>query len=300
MTETAAPVMQTVVVDGTTKYTISYPLTGEDGQPLFDRNQKPRFTNIVADSPEELITKQALQNQEVSRALDRSSRRFETLSGRKPTTRVAAAELKSTPLTQEEEVQVGLDAQDPRKTAGAIRRVVESVVPVEEITSEVKRQAQTIDVEARKNVARAFIASAKDYLPIEANNALLNKYLLANNLEFTVENLEFAAAAMGPSLVAPRRERTETQTLPENDLPPSTENAPPENAPPNRDTPPAQTRRVPVSGISNSQVSGRQTSETVLTNAQAREMLFKDRAKYEAWMRDPVKNKILNAALASR
>src|SRR5271170_5018696 len=112
MTEIAAPAMQTVLVDGITKYTISYPLMGEDGQPLLDRNQKPRFTNLVADTIEELISKQAQANIEVARALERSSRRFETLNSRQPTRRAAPTEIKPKPLTQDEKVQVGLDAQD--------------------------------------------------------------------------------------------------------------------------------------------------------------------------------------------
>jgi hypothetical protein len=286
--------MQEIVVDGTTKYTIAFGLTDEDGKPLLDRSGKPRFTNLVADSPGELVKKLGQANLEVARALERSSRRFETLSTRQPTARTAPAEMKSKPLSADEVVQVGLDTQDPRKAADAIKRVVESVVPVKEITTEVQRQAHSIDLESRRNIAREFIAGHKDYLPIEANNAMLNRYLIENNLEFSVANLEFAAAVLAVKLVEPPRAR-------ENASAPSPDNASPDNAPPNRDTPPAPERRAPASGIRNSQVSDRPASSAlVLTRQQALDMLYKEPRKYEAWMRDPQKNKILNAALASR
>jgi hypothetical protein len=291
MTETIH--METVEVDGKTKYTISYPLTDESGQPLLDRNQKPRFTNLVADSIEELVQKQAQANLEVARALERSSRRFDALN-RQPTKKTPATKLEGKPLTQEEKVQIGLDAQDPRKAADAMQRVVESVVPVKEITQEVQRQGQSMDLNARKEIARAFIAGHKDYLPIEANNALLNRYIIEQNLEFSVENLEFAAAAMADKLVAPR-----APAAAKNEPSPS-DNEPAENAPPNSGTAPPK-RSAPVGGLSNSQVSGRPAGDgLVLTKQQALDMLFKDRAKYEAWMRDPVKNAILNKALNSR
>jgi hypothetical protein len=280
--------MKTVEVEGKTKYTISYPLTDEAGQPLLDRMGQQRMTNLTADTVEELVQKQAQQNLEVARALERSSRRFDALQ-KKPTAKVAPVKIEGKPLSDEEKIQVGLDMQDPRKAAGAVQRVVESAVPVKEIASEVERQGQVQDVEARKRIAREFIASHKDYLPIDANNALLNKYLIENNLEFSVANLEFAAAAMADKLVpVPARK---------NDAAPS-DNALPDNETPNREVPPK--RNAPVSGISNSQVSGRPTSDTVLTKKQALDMLYKEPAKYEAWMRDPKKNAILNAALASR
>jgi hypothetical protein len=42
------------------------------------------------------------------------------------------------------------------------------------------------------------------------------------------------------------------------------------------------------------------SSALTLTRQQALDMLYKEPAKYEAWMKDPQKYKILNAALASR
>jgi hypothetical protein len=283
--------MQETTVDGETKYTISFALSDEDGKAILDRSGKPRFTNIVADTPGDLVRKLGQANLEVARALDRSSRRFETLSARQPTARPAPVEIRPTPLTPDERVQVGLDMQDPRKGADAVQRVVESAVPLKEMATEIARQGKVLDTQARMSIAREFVAANKDYLPIEANNAMLNQYLLANNLEFSVPNLEFAAAVLGTRLV----ER------PHNSPAPSPDNASPDNAPTNQGTPPAQERRAPASGIRNSQVSDRPASSaTVLTRQQALDMLYKEPRKYEAWMRDPQKYKILNAALASR
>lgn len=295
--------VRSIVVDGVTKYSLSYPLTDESGQPLLDRNQKPRFTNLVAGSPEELAVKVAEANIEVARALNRSQRHNEILQGRRPTAAATPAKIEAKPLTQDEKVQVGLDTQDPRKAADAIQRVVESVVPVEQIRTEVQRQGKKLDTKDRHDIALAFFRAEPDYLPVEGNNALLNKYLAENNLEFSVENLQFAYATLSVAnkLAVARR----AASAPANDPPPSPANASPDNAPPNdapnSGTPPAQERRAPVGGIRNDQVGARPAGDTtVLTKTQALEMLYRDPQKYESWMRDPVKNAILNRALASR
>jgi hypothetical protein len=297
MTEaTAAEIgLRTIEVNGQTKYAISFPLTDENGKALLDKNGKPRVTNLIGDTVEDVVRKQSESMLEVSRALERSTKRFETLSGRTPAPATPRAEIKATALTAEESVQVGLDAQDPRKAAAAIARVVESVVPVKEITAEVQRTSQSIDLEQRKRIAREFIAqNADSYLPVEANNAMLNAYLIKHGLAFTVDNLEFASAACAPQLAraTPR---------PNNDPPPSHQNDPPQNDPPNSGAPPSPQRRTPVGGIRNSQVSDRPGSgDVILTKKQAYDMLRNDRKKFETWMQDPVKNQILNRALASR
>lgn len=287
------PAMTTVQVEGQTKYAVSYPLTNEDGEPLLDRGGKPRFTNIIADTPEELVKKMATANIEVARALDRSNKRYETLSTTKPTPRTVAAEMKPRAMSQEEKIQVGLDAQDPRKAAEAIQRVVDAAVPVAQITETVRQQSKKVDLEERIRIARDFVTSHREYYPVEANNALLNDYLNRNELEFTVANLEFAAAAVSNRLARkpkPASRPEIRQTAPENEVP--------ENEPSNPGTPPPQPRRAPAGGIRNSQVSGTPTSDTVLTRQQALDMLYKNPRQYEAWMRDPKKNAILNRALA--
>lgn len=291
MPETALQI-QTIEVDGHQKYTISYPLTDENGQPLLDRNQKPKFTNLIADTVEELVLKQAHNNIEVSRALERSSRRFDKLN-LKPTPAVPARKIEGKPLTADETLQVGLDAQDPRKAADAIKRVVESVVPTKEIVERVETQGRTLDVETRKRIAREFIASNKDYLPIEANNALLNRYLIEQNLEFSVANLEFAAAAMAEKLVAPK--------APHNDPPPSPDNAAIENETPNPGSSAAPQRRAPSSGIRNSQVTDRPAGVALpYTREQLLKMAVANDPEYDRLIRDPASYAMVNKILSRR
>ena len=297
MTEPLA--MQTTLVDGVTKYTINYPLTDDDGQPILDRNKKPRVTNLVADSPEELVAKIASSNLELARTLERSNKRFETINNRRPTPRVAAAEIAAKPLTPDERMQVGIDAQDPRKAADAIQRVIESTVPVREITAEVERQGKTVDRNERIRISREFVGKNREtYLAVDANNAMLNQYLAQKGLEFTVENLEYAAGILADRLVEPPRRAT---PAPQNAAQPSPDNASPENEAPNPGLPPAPQRRAPTSGLRNSQVSDRPAGDgSTLTRTQALDMLYNDRDKYEAWLKDPVKAAILTRALQGR
>ena len=286
--------MQTVEVDGATKYTMAFPLTDEAGQAILDRNGKPRFTNIIGDTPEDVAVKIAQANIEVTRALDRANKHIDTLKNKKPTPARQAPDMKGKPLTSEEQIQVGLDAQDPRKAASAIQRVVESVVPVAQITEEVTRQAQEIDLESRRKVAREFFGRHPEY-NLSANGALLGEWLYKNRYEFTLDNIEIAFATL--------QDRLARKPEPRNDPPPPApvrDNAAPGNDAPNPGASPSPQRRAPVGGITNSQASGRPGSELTLTRAQALEMLYKRPREYEAWMADKVKNAILNRALAGR
>ena len=238
------PAMQEVVLDGVTKYTIAFPLTDEDGKPINDRAGNPRFTNIVGETPGEVVSKLALANLEVARALNRSNQHIETLKNKKPTPARQALDLKGKPLTDDERVQVGLELQDPRKAAAAIEKVVESrIVPV---VNAVQDQGQTLDIEARKKVAKEFFARHPDY-NLSANGQMLGQWLSSNGYEFTLDNIEIAFATLQDRLARiPAR-------APDNAPP---DNAAPGNEPPNPGTPPTPQRRAPVGGISNSQVSG--------------------------------------------
>lgn len=279
--------MRETVVDGVTKFTIAFPLTGDDGQPILDRFGKPRFTNLIADSAGELVRKIAGANLEVTRALDRANKHIDTLKNKKPTPARVEPKMQGKPMTDEERMQIGLDLQDPRKAAEAAKRVVESVVPVTEITEEVKRQAQQQGIEARRRLAGEFFARHPEYNNA-ASGALLGKWLVENGYEFSLDNLEIAFAAISDRLA---------QNPPKNAVP---DNAAPGNELPNPGASPSPTRRVPVSGISNSQASGTPRNELALTRAQALDMLHKEPRRYEAWMKDPAKNAILNKALAGR
>jgi hypothetical protein len=288
------PAMQTVVVDGKTKYTISFKLTNDNGNPIFDQHGKQRMTNLTADSVEELVSKMATANIEASRVAERANRFAETLKNTKPTEVRPAPDLKPKELTADEKMQVGLDSQDPRKAADAIERVVKAVVPVAQITEEVERQRRDTDHEKRLRLAGEFVRGHRaDYNPIEANNALMKQYLAENNLEYSLGNLERAFAALQAKL-API-----AVPAPRNDAPPEPGNDGPDNEPPNPEPPPPM-RRTPVGGIRDSQASGRPASDLVLTKAQALDMLYNRKSEYEAWMQDPKKCAILGRALAGR
>ena len=285
--------MKTIEVDGATKYTINFPLTDEQGQPLLDRAGKARVTHLIADSAEELITKMATSNLEVSRALDRSNRHIETLKSKRPTPRAVAPDLKAKPLSQEETIQVGLDIQDPRKAAAAVEKMVESRIGP--VAGEVERQRQTLDQTAKVRLGREFFSRHKDDLAdIAANGSMLAKWITENELDWTLDNLEIAFVTLGDRLVrpVPPRNAAPAEPAPGNDAPGNEE--------PNPGTPPPPQRRAPVGGIRDSQASARPGASAVLTKQQALDMLYKDPRKYEAWMRDPEKNAILNRALAGR
>jgi hypothetical protein len=286
--------MQSTVVDGVTKYTITFPLTDEAGQPILDRNGKPRVTNIIGDSPEEVVSKLAQANLEVTRALDRSNKFAETLKNKKPTPARPPADLKPKSLTADESMQVGLDLQDPRKAAAAIEKVVESrVAPV---AGEVTRQAQSLDIKARNEIALQFIGLHRgDYWPADANNALLNGYLAANNLEFSLNNLEIAFAALADKLAS-------RPAPPRNDPPAPPDNALPGNEPPNPGTPPSPQRRAPVSGIRESQASGVPLARQHFpyTKDQLLSMAYKRDPKYRELISNPATNAMVTAVLSGR
>jgi hypothetical protein len=293
MTEQLA--MKTTVIDGVTKYTMAFPITDEQGQAILDRNGKARFTNIIGDTPEEVAVKIAQANIEVTRALNRANQHIDTLKNKKPTPLRPAPNLAGTPLTSEEQVQVGLDLQDPRKAAAAVEKVVQSrVTPV---AQEVSRQATTLNIDERRRIAREFIAAhTHDYYSNDANGMMLNQYLKEHGYEYTLDSLEVAFAALQGHLA----QKPAAPAAPGNEPPAEPSNAAPGNEPPNPGNPSPQQRRAPVGGLTNSQASSRPASELTLTKEQALHMLYKEPQKYELWMRDPVKNKILNRALAGR
>jgi hypothetical protein len=291
--------MKEVVVDGVTKYTISFPLTDEAGEPILDRQMRPRMTNLIADSPGELAIKAARTNLEVSRTLERANRHIESLKKRATPARTRV-NLKPAAMTEEEKVQLGLDVQDPRKAADAIQKVVES--RVSPVAGEVERQGEETERERRLRIAGQFITLHRhDYYNVEANGLALRGYIERNGLEYDLDNLEIAFAAMQDQLA-----QRPAPAAPRNDPPPDPGNAPaaPGNDPPNPGTPSSQPRgAAPVGGISDRQASGRPAGAPgtpILTRVEAYNMLYNNRPEYERWMKDPRLNAILTAALAGR
>jgi hypothetical protein len=282
--------MQTTTVEGVTKYTCVFPLTDDNGKPLLDRNNKPRVTNLIADTMEDLVKKIAESNIRAMRNLAKAQERNRILETRTPTPAPAPADLRSHPLTNEQKVEVGLELQDPRKAADAVARVVESVVPAKAIVSEVQRQGTESQYDREYRIGKQFAdIHADDYVPCEGNAKILSGYLRAQKppLAFTLDNLEIAFA------------KCYSQLAHERPAPPANDpNAPPANALP--PSPPPAERRPPSSGIRNSDANRPIAPPQKLTKTQALEMLYKNRNEYERWMRDPELNKILTDALAGR
>lgn len=284
--------MKTIEVDGVTKYTINFALTDETGAPIMDRSGRPRITNLVADSVEQLVEKMATANIEASRAADRANKMVDTLKSKRPTPRPEPVKIEGKPLTQEEKVQIGLDAQDPRKAADAIQRVVEAAVPVKAIATEIGGQREREEYEAGKRAGEEFANLHKrDYYPCQANANILGGYLLREKLACTVDNLEIAFAAEYQKLVPVPAAPNEA---------PADGNAPPRNDANNSGAPSSQKRRAPVGGISNDVAGARPGPTDVMTRKQAMDLLYKEPMKFESMMRDPVQNEILNRALAGR
>lgn len=288
-------------VEGKTKYGITVGLTDDNGEPILDTQGHQRIVNLVGDSEQEVVQKLLGSIQDLSRKLERAGRRIETLRNAKPTPAQAPVKIEGKPLSSEEATQVGLDIQDPRKAAEAVKKVVESVVPVPVIASEIEKQSQESETRRRREVAREFILLHRDdYNPADANGAMMNQYLAANRLEYTLENLEIAFANLQGRLIAVARRSAETPPTDPNGTPP---NAPPKNEPPRNDAPnpgnrTPQNRPAPTGGIRNRNASAIPADATTLTREQALHMLYNDPRTYEEWMRDPVKNAQLTRALA--
>jgi hypothetical protein len=153
--------IQQTTVDGVTKYTMAFPLTDEEGNAILDRAGKPRFTNLIADSESELAIKAAQGHLEVSRALNRANQHIDTLKNKRPTPARVQPDLRPKPMTADEQLEVGLQMQDPRKAAAAIEKVIESrVAPV---ATAVENQGKNLDIEARRRIAGEFFSRHPEY-----------------------------------------------------------------------------------------------------------------------------------------
>lgn len=296
------PAMQETVVDGVTKYSIVVQATDENGQPILDRHGNAKTTNLVADSPAELVQKMAESNLGLERTLNRQNKHIEVLKTRRPTPAREPKKIQATPLSEEQKTQIGLEIQDPRTAVAAVEKVVQSAVPVAAITESIESASKDADLANRERIASTFMDRNPDYYPVSANNAMLNGYLKQNKLEFSVPNLEIAFAAVADKL-ARRRPAAPPRNAPPEDRP---GNAPPaaRNAPPNPGTPPAPPARpaAPAGGLSNRDVSGRPASgqQPRYTYEQAWHLVVKEPNRYAELMRDPAECAALGAALASR
>jgi hypothetical protein len=292
--------METTQVGGAKKYTIVFEHTDEQGNPILDyRTQKPKVTNIIADTPEDLVAKLAQVTLEASRTIQRSDRKFAELSARQPTAAAPEPKLEATPLTDEQKLKHGIDTQDPRKAADAVKAVVESVVPVKQITESLDRINRQLSQQERERIALEFLRANKEtYFPSEANNAMVKSFVESHGWEWTVANLEIAAATLAPRLT-PRP--APPAAAPQNAPPPSPENAAPQNAPTNSGRP-APTRTAPTATLRNGGGTGTPpgTPQRKMSRKEAQELLWTNRREYERLMQTPEGNAMLTEALASR
>jgi hypothetical protein len=284
--------IQQTTVDGVTKYTMAFPLTDEEGNAILDRAGKPRFTNLIADSESELAIKAAQGHLEVSRALNRANQHIDTLKNKRPTPARVQPDLRPKPMTADEQLEVGLQMQDPRKAAAAIEKVIESrVAPV---ATAVENQGKNLDIEARRRIAGEFFSRHPEY-NLSANGQMLGRWLQENGYDFTLDNIEIAFATLQDRLarIAPRNEPPVVA---------APDNAAPGNETPNPGDPPTPPRRAPVSGISNSQATGAPVSRQHFpyTRDQLLTMAYKHDQKYLELIRNPATNAMVNAVLAGR
>lgn len=276
------PTMQEVTTeDGQKKYAISY--TDEAG----------KVTSLTAESPAELVAKVAQSHLEASKALARQNKAFDQLSRTKPVPKPQERRLEPKPLTADESYQAGLDLQNPAKATEAVGKLVNTVIPVDEFRQELEDSRKARYVAEVQQSAAIFVSRhADDFFPCHANERVLFEWIDQNGLaRNSVDNLELAFAATQRSLAQPPRQAT--NAVPTND-------APNNDAKTAHPAEPKQERRPPTPGLRNADTSGRQTNDVSLTRQQALEMLWHDRQKYEAWMADPQKRAILDAALARR
>lgn len=163
------------------KIIVEFKHTDELGNPIIDpRTGQQAFTNLVADTPEEMIEKQKEAYINVARALARAR-------NNKPVPKETVAVKEMTP---EEQRQLTTEVNDPVKGREAIRKLS----GVEDLEARMKRADEAT---MRANIAQAqyiFVSRhINDYFQCQANRELLVSYINENELDPTqVSNYEIA------------------------------------------------------------------------------------------------------------
>ena len=164
------------------KFIVEYQHTDDKGNPLIDpRTGKALFTNLTAETAEEMIEKQKRAHIEVTRALYRARTQKAV-----PKEAVAAPRV----LSPEEERQAAVDLADPAKAREAIRKL--SGVDDLEKENEKTRKAQQ-EAEAQRAAYTFMSRHIDDYYPCSANSAIIAKFVDDNELDpRVVDNYEIA------------------------------------------------------------------------------------------------------------
>lgn len=290
------------------KIVVEYQAKDLDGNPI------GRPTHLEADTWEEMSKKQ--QDAHVN-----AVRAYERLKGQKVTFK---KEVAPAPRLTDEELETALEEvrkeKDPQKAAAAIRKITGA--------DEVELERQKLVIEREENRQRAvslefMTAHRNDFNPCNANSQVIADFILANELEWTRENLEVAFAntesqlapvivpavpviaptpPANPEVVAPvatvQAPVVETPVAPVVPAPTAVAPAPvvaPVQAA--ADNPPAA-RRVPSSGVVPGSTAGR-TGVPAPAGLTKQDIAKMTREQFKIAIRDPKKRleieKVLNS-----
>jgi hypothetical protein len=261
------------------RFVIDFQPKDEAGRPI----GKP--THLEADTQEELNEKLRQAYENAVRALHRQNEALARLRAAKPTLKEPEPTFKPKQMTADEEYQAGLEAQNPQTFSKAVAKVVETILPVKEVTTESQEARQARMKAEETRVARLWMAQHSDYYPCEANSRLLGAYLEENGMAWTIDNLEIAFAACEDRLAT----RPAQKAAPSNETP-SNEPATPSNPP----------QKKSASGIMPGQFTANKPVRAAgMTKKEAVELAKKNPGEYKRMMRDPKLAKILETALNS-
>jgi hypothetical protein len=168
------------------KFVVEYQITDEGGQPLTDpRTGRPMFTNLTAETPEEMFEKQKQAHINAVR-----------LAARLRTQRAVAKEPEPArkEMSAEEQRTAVAELTDPVKAPAAIRKLA----GVDEIeTAQKKLQEQQAAAASQRAAYQFMSAHIADYYPCRANSEIMTDYINAEKLDPAVaDNYEIAFDAV--------------------------------------------------------------------------------------------------------
>jgi len=167
-----------------TRHVYDYQVRDADGNPIGNK------THLEASSAEELEAKKQESYRQAVLAIDR-------LKKQKPVFRDPAP----VEITQAEidEAAVNLTSEDPKIRTAAVTKIAASATQKE---SAAAREAVRLAEEEKQSFIflRNNVVNASNYNNCEANNNMLAKFLVDNNLKWTAENLEIALGNLEPQL----------------------------------------------------------------------------------------------------
>lgn len=252
------------------KIIIEFQHTDENGNPIIDpRTGKQGFTNLVADTQEEMTGKMKDAYLNVTRALARAR-------NHKPVPKESPAAAAT--LTPEEERLAVADLQDPIKARAAGRKLF-GVDQLEEDRKVLKEKQDLADANRAIYQFLARHPNPNDFYPCKANETLMLSYITAENLDpRIVDNYEIAFNAVQGQLAQ-------------------------RPAPPAPEPEPEPQKRQAAGGIQPGSLSGTRTmpkKKELVTKQQIAEWRKtpEGRAEYKKRLRDPAFVSAVNALFA--